>query len=92
MSLEILEKDTDYIVVKISTESKKQKFLKTEEEIEKKVNELGRILTKEAMEKLDKKEKVIERNGENITLEKKQKKSIKHHMEVQSLEEVSINL
>jgi hypothetical protein len=71
MSLEILEKDTDYIVVKISTESKKQKFLKTEEEIEKKVNELGRILTKEAMEKLDKKEKVIERNGENITLEKK---------------------
>jgi hypothetical protein len=71
MSLEILEKDIDYIVVKISTESKKQKFLKTEEEIEKKVNELGRILTKEAMEKLDKKEKVIERNGENITLEKK---------------------
>jgi hypothetical protein len=57
--------------VKISTESKKQKFLKTEEEIEKKVNELRRILTKEAMEKLDKKEKVIERNGENITLEKK---------------------
>ena len=82
MNLEIVEKETDYIVVRIPTKSKNQKFLKTEEDIEKKVNELGRILTKDAMEKLDKEEKVIERNGENITLRKSQKKTIKHHTEV----------
>ena len=82
MSLEILEKETDYMVIKVSTKGKNQKFLKTEEDIEKKVNELGRILTKDAMEKLDKDEKVIERDGETITLKKSQKKSIKHHMEV----------
>jgi len=71
MSLEILEKEKDYIIIKVPTENKKQKFIKTEEDIEKKVNEIGRILTKDAMEKLDKEEKVLERNGENIILKKK---------------------
>ncbi|MCK4441518.1 MAG: hypothetical protein KAU90_05900 [Sulfurovaceae bacterium] len=71
MNLEIIEKDADYIVIKVPTKSKEQIFLKTEEDIEKKVNELGRILTKDAMEKLDKEEKVLERNGENITFKKK---------------------
>ena len=71
MSLEIIEKDADYIVVKVPTKSKNQIFLKTEEDIEKSVNELGRILTKDAMEKLDNDENVVERNGEKITLKKK---------------------
>lgn len=71
MSIEILKEETDYIVVKIPTKRKKQKFLKTEEDIEESVNELGRILTKDAMEKLNKEEKVIERNGEKITFKKK---------------------
>lgn len=71
MNLEIIEKETDYIVIKVATKRKDQKFLKTEEDIEKKVNELGRILTKDAMEKLDKEAEVLERNGENITLKKK---------------------
>jgi len=71
MSLEILEKEKDYIIIKVPTESKKQKFIKTEEDIEKKVNEIGRILTKDAMEKLDKEEKILERNGENIILKKR---------------------
>ena len=71
MSLEIIEKDTDYIIIKVPTNNKEQKFLKTEEDIEKKVNELGRILTKDAMEKLDTLEKVLERNGEKVTLKKK---------------------
>ncbi len=71
MNLEIVEKDADYILVKVPTKSKDQKFIKTEEDIEKKVNELGRILTKDAMEKLDIDEKILERNGENITLKKK---------------------
>jgi len=71
MSLEIIEKDTDYIIIKVPTNNKEQKFLKTEEDIEKKVNELGRILTKDAMEKLDTVEKVLERNGEKVTLKKK---------------------
>jgi len=71
MSLEILEKEKDYIIIKVPTENKKQKFIKTEEDIEKKVNEIGRILTKDAMEKLDKEEKVLERNGKNIILKKK---------------------
>ena len=31
MSIEILKEETDYIVVKIPTKRKKQKFLKTEE-------------------------------------------------------------
>ncbi|NEW61747.1 hypothetical protein GSY74_10655 [Sulfurovum sp. bin170] len=70
MNLEIVEKDSDYIVVKVPTKSKNQKFLKTEEDIEKSVNELGRILTKDAMEKLDKDENTLERNGEKITLKK----------------------
>jgi len=77
MNLEILEKDVDYIIVKIPTESKNQKFIKTEEDIEKSVNELGRILTKDAMEKLDKEEDVLERNGEKITLKKKVNKEYK---------------
>jgi len=71
MSLEILEKEKDYIIIKVPTENKKQKFIKTEEDIEKKVNEIGRILTKDAMEKLEKEEKVLERNGENIILKKR---------------------
>ena len=71
MSLEILEKEKDYIIIKVPTENKKQKFIKTEEDIEKKVNEIGRILTKDAMEKLDKEEKILERNGENIILKKR---------------------
>ncbi len=71
MSLEIVEKDADYIIVKIATKSKNQRFLKTEEDIEKSVNELGRILTKDAMEKLDIEENVLERNGEKITLKKR---------------------
>jgi len=71
MSLEIVEKNTDYIIIKVPTKNKEQKFIKTEEDIEKKVNELGRILTKDAMEKLDIEEKVLERNGENLSLKKK---------------------
>ena len=71
MNLEIVEKDADYIIVKVPTKSKNQIFLKTEEDIEKSVNELGRILTKDAMEKLDEEKKVLERNGEKITLKKK---------------------
>ena len=71
MSLEIIEKDSNYIIIKVPTKSKEQKFIKTEEDIEKKVNELGRILTKDAMEKLDIKEKVLERNGENLSFKKK---------------------
>ncbi len=71
MNLEILEKDIDYIVVKVPTKSKNQKFIKTEEDIEESVNELGRILTKDAMEKLDKDEDILERNGEKIILKKR---------------------
>ncbi len=74
MSIEIIKEEIDYILVKIPTNRKKQKFLKTEEEIEKKVNELGRILTKDAMVKLEKEEKIIERNGEKITLKKNRKR------------------
>lgn len=71
MSLEIVEKETDYIVIKVPTKRKNQKFLKTEEDIEKEVNELGKILTKDAMEKLDKEERVLERSSETITFKKK---------------------
>ena len=39
--------------------------------MKKSVNELGRILTKDAMEKLDIDENVLERNGEKITLKKR---------------------
>ncbi len=74
MNLEIVEKNADYIIIKVPTESKEQKFIKTEEEIEQKVNEIGRILTKEAMEKLNPKEKILERNGEKVTLKKSRKR------------------
>jgi len=43
---------------------------KKEEDIEKKVNEIGRILTKDAMEKLDKEEKVLERKACFLTPQK----------------------
>jgi len=82
MSLEIIKKETNYIIIKVPTDNKQENFLQTEESIEKHVNELGRILTKGAMEKLDIEEKVIEREGKNITLKKKQKKYIKPPMEV----------
>ena len=74
MSLEIIEKDSNYIIIKVPTKNKEQKFIKTEEDIEKKVNELGRILTKDTMEKLDIKEKLLERNGENLSLKKSRKR------------------
>ena len=82
MSLEIIKKETNYIIIKVPIDNKQENFLQTEEIIEEHVNELGRILTKDAMEKLDIEEKVIEREGKNITLKKKQKKYIKPPMEV----------
>ena len=76
MSIKTIEEDNKYITIKISINSKNETFLETEEEIAKKVNEVGRILTKDALKKLDNKEKEIDRNREKVVLKKKSKKRI----------------
>lgn len=81
MNIKIIEQKNDYITIKIPTNSKNRIFLKTEEEIAKKVNEVGRILTKDALEKLENKEKEINRNEEKVVLKKVEKKIIKPHTE-----------
>ena len=73
MDLKIIEKNEDYITIKIPTKSKKQKFIETEEDIAQKVNEVGRILTKDALKKLDEVEKIVERDKEELVLKGKKK-------------------
>lgn len=81
MSIKIIEEDNKYITIKIAINSKNETFLETEEEIAKKVNEVGRILTKDALKKLDNKEKEIDRNREKVVLKKVKKENIKPHTE-----------
>ncbi len=73
MDLKIIEQNDDYITIKIPTKSKKQKFIETEEEIAKKVNEVGKILTKDALEKLDEVKKIVKRDKEKLVLKGKKK-------------------
>jgi hypothetical protein len=82
MKIEIIEQNNDYITIKIPTESKKKKFIETEEEIAQKVNEVGKLLTKDSLEKLNEKDKIIKRNDEELILKDEKKKTIRHHTEV----------
>jgi hypothetical protein len=73
MKIKITEQNDEYITIKIPTKSKRQKFIETEEEIAQKVNEVGRILTKDALKKLDEVEKVVKRDKEELVLKGKKK-------------------
>ena len=73
MKIKITEQNDEYITITIPTKSKKQKFIETEEEIAQKVNEVGRILTKDALKKLDEVEKVVKRDKEELVLKGKKK-------------------
>ena len=82
MQIEIIEQNNDYITIKIPTESEKKKFIEIEEEIAQKVNEVGKLLTKDSLEKLNEKNKIIKRNDEELILKDEKKKTIRHHTEV----------
>jgi hypothetical protein len=73
MNIKITEQNDEYITIKIPTKNKKQKFIETEEEIAQKVNEVGRILTKDALKKLDEVEKIVKRDKEELILKGKKK-------------------
>ena len=73
MKIKITEQNDEYITIKIPTKSKKQKFIETEEEIAQKVNEVGRILTKDAIKKLDEVEKIVKRDKEELVLKGEKK-------------------
>ena len=67
MKVEIVEENSDSIIIKIPLKDK-DTFLKTEEEIMKTVHSVGRILTKKSLIKLDENSETIERNNEILTL------------------------
>jgi hypothetical protein len=73
MKIEIIEQNNDYITIKIPTESEKKKFIEIEEEIAQKVNEVGKLLTKDSLEKLNEKNKIIKRNDEELILKDEKK-------------------
>ena len=68
MDLEIIEKTDEYITIKIPIKNEKEKFLETEEKIAKKVNEVGKILTKDALKRLDEQKKIVKRDKEELVL------------------------
>jgi len=74
MKIEIIEQNNDYITIKIPTKSEKKKFIETEEEIAQKVNEVGKLLTKDALEQLNEKDKIIKRNDEELILKDEKKR------------------
>ena len=74
MKIEIIEQNNDYITIKIPTESEKKKFIEIEEEIAQKVNEVGKLLTKDSLEKLNEKNKIIKRNDEDLILKDEKKR------------------
>ena len=80
MPVKILSKNEKKITLEVTIDLDNENFLQTEELIMNKVNELGQILTKEAMEKLDIRESVIAIKGQKLYA-KKVKKNIRHHME-----------
>ena len=73
MDLKIIEENDNYITIRIPTKSKKERFIETEEEIAKKVNEVGKILTKDALKKLDEVEKRVKREKEELVLKGEKK-------------------
>ena len=80
MSIKIILKNEKKITLEVTIDLDNEDFLQTEELIMNKVNELGQTLTKEAMKKLDIKERVIAIKGQKLYA-KKVKKNIRHHME-----------
>ena len=80
MSVKIISKNKKQIRLEVTIDLDNEDFLQTEELIMNKVNELGQTLTKEAMEKLDIKERVILVKKQKLYA-KEIKKNIKHHME-----------
>jgi len=73
MDLKIIEQNDDYITIRIPTKSKKEKFIETEEEIAQKVNAVGKILTKDALKKLDEVEKIVKKDKEELVLKGEKK-------------------
>ena len=73
MDLKIIEQNDDYITIRIPIKSKKEKFLETEEEIAQKVNAVGKILTKDALKKLDEVERIVKKDKEELVLKGEKK-------------------
>ncbi len=80
MSVKIISKNKKTITLEVTIDIDNENFLQTEELIMDKVNEVGQIITKEAMEDLDIKESVIRVKNQKMYAKKKQK-NIKLPME-----------
>lgn len=80
MSVKIISKNKKRITLEVSIDLNNENFLKTEELIMDKVNELGQIITEQALKNLEIKETVIAVKEEKLYA-KNSKKNIKHHTE-----------
>ena len=80
MSVKIISSDKKSITLEVTMSLDGENFLQTEELIMDKVNELGQMLTKQAMENLEIEETVI-RVKEQKLYAKKKPKNIKPPME-----------
>ncbi len=80
MSVKIISNNKKTIILELTMDLDNENFLETEEKIMDKVNDIGQVLTKQALENLDVKETVISIQGENFYA-KDIKKNFRLHME-----------
>ncbi len=59
MPLKIISQNEKKIIVELTVDLDNENFLETEEKIMDKVNELGQVLTKQALERLDIKQTIL---------------------------------
>jgi len=81
MSVKIISSDKKSITLEVIMSLDGENFLQTEELIMDKVNELGQMLTKQAMENLEIEETVLIVKEQKLYAKKNQK-NIKHPMEI----------
>jgi len=81
MSVKIISNKNKRVTLEVTIDLDNENFLQTEESIMDKVNELGRVITEEALKKLEIKERVIKVDGKNLYA-KEVKKNIKAHTEI----------
>ena len=80
MSVKKIKGTTTKVVFEVAIELDSQSMLKSEEAIQAKVNELGRLASLEALKQFDTDGRAIEMDGEVLTQKAFEKKNTKHLM------------
>lgn len=80
MGIEHIKETGDEVEITIRVKLDKKSMLKSEESIEKSLNEAGVAIEKIALKKFDTDGRPIELNGKILTSKGQQKKSIKENM------------